>query len=135
MTVESGKISNDRQTTGMAFVGGIAGCAIESTVTNCDNKVKIVAGRFSGVAGGIAGYTEGSVFNNCTNSGNLLAKGTAWGGNSIVGGIAGYMYEKNKTTFTNCRNTCALGHESYNGNIFFNRKEDETAVLWDQRVS
>lgn len=135
VTIESGTVRNDRQTTGMAFVGGIAGAAINATISNCFNKVNLTAGRFSGVAGGIAGYTEGSVFNNCTNSGNLLAKGTAWGGNSIVGGIAGYMYEKNKTTFTNCRNTGALGHESYNGNIFFNRKEDETAVLWDQRVS
>lgn len=114
VTIASGTVSNNRQTTGMGFVGGIAGAAINATISSCTNNVDLFSGRFSGIVGGMAGYTERSTFTNCKNNGTLTAKGTAWGGNAIVGGIAGFMYKETSTFDDDCSSVNSLITETYN---------------------
>lgn len=87
---------------------------IESTISSCTNNVDLFSGRFSGIVGGMAGYTERSTFTNCKNNGTLTAKGTAWGGNAIVGGIAGFMYKETSTFDDNCSSVNSLITETYN---------------------
>lgn len=136
VTIASGTVKNDRQTTGMGFVGGIAGAAIDATISSCTNNVDLFSGRFSGIVGGMAGYTERSTFKNCKNNGTLTAKGTAWGGNAIVGGIAGFMYKETSTFDDDCSSVNSLITETYNwGGIGMTRKSSLTAVSTDERYS
>lgn len=76
----SGSITADFST------GGIVGYAVNSTITNCYNKITINATGDN--IGGIVGHSIGSTINSCYNSANIK-------GNSSVGGVIGYANASN----------------------------------------
>ena len=80
----------DSNIQGYRYIGGIAGYAYSSTITNCYNTGSVTGSSY---VGGIAGYaSQGTSITNCYNTGSVT-------GSSYVGGIAGYTYS---STITNC---------------------------------
>ncbi len=80
----------DSNIQGYRYIGGIAGYAYSSTITNCYNTGSVTGPSY---VGGIAGYaSQGTSITNCYNTGSVT-------GSSYVGGIAGYTYS---STITNC---------------------------------
>jgi hypothetical protein len=77
------------------FVGGVAGNATETTITNCISNANIaVAGQgHNSSAGGIAGFlTNNSKISDCRATGNISLKSDAKKGLMLYGGgIAGYQ--------------------------------------------
>lgn len=106
--IQDSNISNSRNIANImgykAYVGGIAGCVIDSgDITNCENSgslVKNTGARTNGFShvGGIVGYTKGNI-NKCINHADVV------GANAAVGGIAGYSEGNN---ITNCANLSSL---------------------------
>lgn len=130
--IESGTVSNNRNVTGMMFIGGIAGYVKNSNIIDCTNNAKIVSGRYSGIAGGIAGYGYGTSFIHCTNTGRIEAYGTGWGGYAYAGGIMGAKYynPSNDCVFTNCTHTGSLSTAQYSAGIGgINKSENSICAL------
>lgn len=81
LTVKYGSIKSDKNTT--KYVGGIAGYALDSSISGCVNELNIaVTGNWSEYTGGIVGQAEGGQILNCANYGKIS-------GVRSVGGIAG----------------------------------------------
>jgi hypothetical protein len=73
------------------YAGGIAG-HINATISNCANKIEIVASMGNSASygcGGITGYNSGTI-NYCANCANITATSTSSSYNLNVGGIVGY---------------------------------------------
>lgn len=96
--VNSGTCSYDVCTNGEVYTGAICGRAYKANIDACTNKVKVVSGRYTGIAGGICGYARDSKFKNCKNTAQVVSKCTAWGGVTATGGIVGMAYKKDKST-------------------------------------
>ena len=98
----------DSNIQGYRYIGGIAGYAYSSTITNCYNTGSVTGPSY---VGGIAGYaSRGTSITNCYNTGSVT------GSNNYVGGIAGYAYSS--STITNCYNTGSVtGSNDYVGGI------------------
>ena len=92
----------DSNIQGYRYIGGIAGHASSSTITNCYNTGSVIGS--AGSVGGIAGRaSERATITNCYNTGSVS-------GQDDVGGIAGRAYF---STITNCYNTGSVTGSSY----------------------
>lgn len=85
-------------TNGETWMGGICGYAVNATISNCKNFINIKADRYASCVGGIVGYAQGGVIQYCVNYGDLMAKGTSWGGIAYVSGIGVACHKTDPTT-------------------------------------
>ena len=93
---EGGKIYG-----GVVYVGGIAGKAVNSSISNCTNNAKLQAVSH---LGGIVGFLgSGALVTNCVNNGTIRGVLDEEDWVQCVGGIAGYLTEENE--ITDCTNT------------------------------
>ncbi len=94
--------------TGKDFVGGIAGHAVYTTISNCSNAAAVTGANIN--TGGIVGST-----NNITTITDCSNKGTVTGTGNNTGGILGLA--SSTITFTNCSNEGAVTGNQYTGGI------------------
>lgn len=88
------------------YIGGVAGYASNSQVTDCSNSASVSGGNY---IGGIVGYASNTQFTNCHNQAML-------GGSGYLGGIAGVSTAG--TIINNCSNLAAITTNSqYIGGI------------------
>jgi len=86
-------------TNGESWLGGIAGYAVGTTISNCVNRIDVTADRYASAAGGIVAYVEGGSITYCKNFGTIKAVGTDWGGMAYAGEIAAGTHKSNATYF------------------------------------
>ena len=75
------------------YIGGVVGCAENSTINNCYNTGIVTArSDYRCHIGGVVGYVNGnSTIDGCFNSGTVITAATSSSNTGYVGGIAGYM--------------------------------------------
>ena len=95
----------DSNIQGYRYVGGVAGRADYSTITNCYNTGDVTGS--SNYVGGVVGYASSSTVTNCYNTGDVTRS------SNYVGGVVG---DASYSTITNCYNTGAVdGYLSVGG--------------------
>ena len=82
----------------LKYFGGIAGYMGSGSISYCTNGTEVIGGFFAEYIGGIVGYNESGEIETCFNTKN-------GGGNSNIGGIAGY----NGGNVMGCINQSILG--------------------------
>ena len=123
----------DSNIQGYQYIGGIAGYAYSSTITNCYNTGSVTGS--SDYVGGIAGYASSSTITNCYNTGLVTGSGyvggiTGWASGSTIlkcysdgsvitsgdnsGGIAGFVTD---SEFKECYNIGSVSGLNYIGGI------------------
>ena len=122
ITVESGwGVRVEAYHGGLSQVGGIVGCARNTSFINCTNRVHVLAEKGSAAAGGIAGWSEGwCIFTNCYNFGQIDSKGIVYKGHAASGGICGCIENKNYD-FNGCGNFGELN--AYSGATGVSKKK------------
>ena len=104
----SGTVTAVLSESGDAYVGGIAGYALDTKITGCSfsGTVKASVGEGTLFIGGIAGYMTDSLseITSCSNTGSVEAAGSLW---TYAGGIVGYAVD---LPVTGCSNTGAVSY-------------------------
>jgi len=107
-------------------IGGIAGNAYKSTITNCHNYIPVTGGKSTG---GIVGYTNGSTISKCHNEGSIkLISDFGCGGicGATYGAKISYCCNIGKITASNRAGALIGNHENgaslknsfaYNSNV------------------
>ena len=137
----SSSISGRGSGTIYSYAGGIAGYAIDSTISNCYNTSSVSSScdsyKYTQVsntydysyAGGIAGYVSGGTIRDCYNTGSVSSRcrdeynyNSHALNNSYAGGIAGYVVD---STISNCYNTSSVSSysiesDNYAGKVSIN---------------
>ncbi|MFI3290152.1 MAG: GLUG motif-containing protein [Rikenellaceae bacterium] len=91
---------------GQYGVGGVVGCAVSSTVSNCYNTGSVVGS--DNYVGGVMGWSVTSTVSNCYNTGSVK-------GSRRVGGVVGDSITS--ATVNNCYNTGSVEGASMVGGV------------------
>ena len=102
----------DSNIQGYQYVGGIAGYAYYTNITNCYNTGSVTSS--GGYVGGVVGYNSSSTVSNSYNTGNVTS--TYTGTYVYLGGVVGY--NTSSSTVSNSYNTgSVIGSSNYVGGV------------------
>jgi len=117
VTIKSGKFGYDCHTNGIAYVGGIAGTAIDCKIKNCENNIDLICCRDFSAVGGIAGFAADADIEYCTNNGNLEAQCLSTK-EAFAGGLVGEGCETRPNDYPGSLNNGKLVAKKGWGSIF-----------------
>lgn len=95
----SGCANNGSINSTTASAGGIVGYGYAMDVSDCHNTGIVISQGSSGTSGGILGTSQDGNISCCYNTGQIQATGS---GNSIAGGIVGWIYSASGALLEKC---------------------------------